>query len=300
MDKNDIATALADVDLAKKQVSETITTLGGISKALDNTERLLLKASAPLPPTQQISGVTQKQIDPNDLMTPGSFSPNDRRLKNLPTEKQLRFIDALCDEKDARVTRKLRDGLETSKVISHLMAQPNVAESDKDPNGLPSWHRGDPASQPVEKPDESSKLEYNAMRLIEDGRYAVTSNDGKQTSFLRVKTDKKTGARIVQAKSSDVWMKLQTYYPSGSVLGQSQHHGSPISDLLTQIMLDPGECADRYGARYSECVNCGKELTDDKSRYYRLGSDCIQRRPSMVEYIDEKYGAWTPGAASRD
>lgn len=265
-----------------------------------NTLNLIKGTTATVSSPMSTSGAltSQREFNPDAMPLP---SPSDGRARRLPTEKQLAFIDSLTEDKFVRVTRPLTSMLEASYTIDQLRAQPDVEESKRElVSASESKHRV--ASKPLvqEQVKPESKLDFAAMSMIQNGRYAVTSNDQKQTAFIRVRDDKKTGARVVQGKSSDMWVKLQTYYPSGQVLGRGNWQGTPISDLLTQIMLDREECADRYGARFSECVNCGRELTDDKSRYYRLGSECIHKRHDLVDYINEKDGEYFPGAASRD
>lgn len=275
--------------VVEKKIVSTIATLH-IARA---------QSSAPINSTATANGlVGQKTFNPDAMPTP---SPRDGRALRAPSDKQLSFIDSLTEDKFVMVTRPLKSMLEASYTIDQLKSQPDVPEDQRPPQYQKSLHRA-PGTEPEPEKTVSpeSRLDFGAMSMIQNGRYAVTSNDGKQTAFIRVKTDKKTQARVVQGKSSDVWVKLQTYYPSGQVHGRGQWQGTPISELLTQIMLDREECADRYGARFSECVNCGRELTDDKSRYYRLGSECITKRLDLVEYVNEKSGEWFPGAASRD
>ncbi|QGH76237.1 hypothetical protein SEA_JELLYBONES_95 [Gordonia phage Jellybones] len=232
------------------------------------------------------------------IVSAGPINPTDGRSRFSVTSKQRNFIEKLCDEKFARVDPPISTMLEASQVIAELKVLGNVAEEDRDYTGAIGSGTPQPA-QPV-----TDKLDMNVLRMIPDGRYAVTSDDGKQTVFLKLATRTIKGSneefRDLRYKSSDDWLELQKFYQSGMVTGRNEVHGSVVADLLVQVMMDKGGCADRYGERFKECVNCGRELTDDKSRYYRLGSECITRRHDVVEYVDNNFGAWTPGAASRD
>lgn len=232
------------------------------------------------------------------VVTPGPSNPSDGRSRRFATERQLRYIDNLCSEKFARVDGTVSTMLDASQVIAQLQGLEDVPEDERDLSSVPSQ----PLVTPIQPPEKvKDKLDFNVLRMIPDGRYAVTADSGKQTVFIRLATRKtKGGVRVVQVKSGDAWDTYQTFYPSGSVIGRNTAHGSVIADLLTQIMMDKAGCADRYGERFSECVNCGRELTDDRSRYYRLGSECIQHRADIVEYVNNKAGEWFAGAASRD
>ncbi|UTN91251.1 hypothetical protein SEA_POKYPUPPY_92 [Gordonia phage PokyPuppy] len=235
------------------------------------------------------------------VVSAGPTNPGDKRASLNATPKQRKLIEVLCDEKFARVDPPVFTMLEASQVISELKVLGDVDEADRDYTGAVASGTPQPA-QPIPVTD---KLDKNILRMIPDGRYAVTSDDGKQTIFLKLSSPKIPGSstekrRDVRYKSSDDWLPLQSFYDSGMVTGRNEVHGSVVADLLVQIMMDKGGCADRYGERFRECVNCGRELTDDKSRYYRLGSECITKRQDVVDYVDENVGQWTPGAASRD
>ncbi|QDF17938.1 hypothetical protein SEA_GORKO_93 [Gordonia phage Gorko] len=239
------------------------------------------------------------------IVSAGPTNPGDKRSNFSPSAKQRGFIASLCDEKFARVDPPISTMLEASQVIAELKVLGNVAEEDRDYTGA----IGSGTPQPAQPIPVTDKLDMNVLRMIPDGRYAVTSDDGKQTVFLKLATRTVSGGdpsreadkfRDLRYKSSDDWLELQRFYASGMVTGRNEVHGSVVADLLVQVMMDKGGCADRYGERFKECVNCGRELTDDKSRYYRLGSECITRRHDVVEYVDNNFGAWTPGAASRD
>lgn len=231
------------------------------------------------------------------VVSPGKANPSDGRSRRAATQRQLDYASALARDKFARIDGQISNRLEASQVIGELQKLDDVPGHLRDVTTAITTPEAEPEPQPMKVED---KIDLNVLRLIPDGRYAVNNDADTQTVFLRLATKKKDGSRRVQYKSSDSWITAQVYWPSGQVTGRNEIHGSVIADLLTQIMMDKGGCADRYGARFSECVNCGRELTDDRSRYYRLGSECIQHRSDVVEYIDDKAGPWTPGKASRD
>lgn len=276
------------------------TAMTGYMTVLDNINNEAAKLTSPVPTggSPAASGKVRQRV-----VSAGPTNPSDKRRLYSMTAKQRKFIEVMCDEKFARVDPPVTSMLEASQVIAELKVLGNVAEEDRDYTGAIGSGAPQPA-QPV-----ADKLDMNVLRMIPDGRYAVTSDDGKQTVFLKLATRTVSGGdpsreadkfRDLRYKSSDDWLELQRFYASGMVTGRNEVHGSVVADLLVQVMMDKGGCADRYGERFKECVNCGRELTDDKSRYYRLGSECITRRHDVVEYVDNNFGAWTPGAASRD
>lgn len=271
------------------------TVLASYLTLIDQVSNKIATLTTPTPAPGGSSKVRQR------VVSAGPINPSDGRSRFSVTAKQRHFIEKLCDEKFARVEPAISTMLEASQVIAELKVLGNVDEADRDYTGAVASGTPQPA-QPIPVTD---KLDMNILRMIPDGRYAVTADDGKQTVFLKLATRKRYKGdpeeyRDLRYKSSDDWLELQKFYQSGMVTGRNEVHGSVVADLLVQVMMDKAGCADRYGERFKECVNCGRELTDDKSRYYRLGSECITRRPEIVEYVDDNFGVWTPGAASRD
>lgn len=271
-----------------------------LARAVTASHAAPMPAPNPAPVSIQPTALVGQRV-----VKPGPNRPADTRANRAPSTRQLDFIDHLCDEKFARIEGKVDSMLAASQVIAQLQDLSDVPESQRDESTRVSVLPSAPDPMAAVVTPVKDKLDYNILRMIPDGRYAVANDDETQVVFMRVSTRKSkalsgTEYRVVQYKSSDTWNDLQFYFPTGNVTGRNTVHGSTVADLLTQIMMDKAGCADRYGAKFSECVNCGRELTDDKSRYYRLGSECITKRADVVDYVDNKAGAWYPGAASRD
>ncbi|QDH48730.1 hypothetical protein SEA_NEWT_87 [Gordonia phage Newt] len=269
-------------------LSTTIATLGDLER---RAQALGISSSATVKSPTTGGKVAQR------VVKAGPNNPGDGRSRRVATDKQGWLINKMCDEKFARVEGGIPTMLAASQIIDQLKALEDVPQDQRD---LSTALTPAPEEEKVK-----DKLDINVLRMIPNGRYAVTADDGKQTVFLKVaelKTNDGTGQkyRDVKYKSSDNWLPLQKFWPSGQVTGKNSVHGSVVADLLVQVMMDKEGCADRYGERFEECVNCGRELTDDRSRYYRLGSECIQHRDDIVEYIENTRGPWVPGAASQD
>lgn len=285
------------VELAR--IRNTMEQLAVDTRALERAIQAAISpptAPTPAPVHQPTGPVQQRQV------APGPADPTDKRSSKAVSSKQNWLIDKLCSEKFARVEGQVVNGLDATQVIGKLLDLSDVPESVRDYST---------ATDAMPAPDETNKvqdkIDLNVLKLIPDGRYAVSSDDNKQTIFMRLSTKKNgrdDGARVVQQRLGsgvgNKWRELQKYYPSGQVYGVNEVYGTSIADLLTQIMMDKGGCADRYGERWKECSNCGAELSDDKSRYYRLGSECIKHRQDIVDYVDNTAGPWYAGAASRD
>lgn len=225
------------------------------------------------------------------------------------SDPQRRYLGDLLESKYARTDRAVVTMADASRAIGTLKAMPERAPGSLPPapSQLPPTPPPAPAPVTVSKGLEEGTdyLPRNVLAVIPDGRYGVSNDTGTQTVFLRVVQQKLRDAtgtlvRKVQYKSSDAWLDAQTYWPSGRVTGRREIHGTKVPDLLAQVMLDTGGCADRYSRRFSECCNCGRELTDAISRWYALGSDCIKKRADVVAYVEDLRGEWQPGMELRD
>lgn len=300
--RSELKSRFADIELGFRSYDNTLSALQVMVGKVVTAEAAAKSAPVAVPPNlikPPVPGskIAQQEVRPNDQHRAG-----DRRAQRGCTDRQANFIRQLLDDKFAKLNRNdlPLTMLGASQVIDKLKQMPDIADDDRDLTSVTV----ESATPPAEKVKD--KINMNVLKMIPDGRYAVTADDGKQTVFLKLATRKQAAGgrpseyRDLRYKSSDNWMELQKFYPSGQVTGRNSIHGSVVADLLTQVMMDKGGCADRYGERFQECVNCGRELTDDRSRYYRLGSECIQHRHDVVEYIDSTRGPWTPGAASQD
>lgn len=295
------------VDLITQQKAAHMKYQDSIQKigTMQNQLSILINTqNVPRPPAPAVAPVTkkvaQREVRPADQRRPG-----DKRSQFGCSDRQSGFILQLLDDKFARLNPNdcPLTMLGASQVIDQLKSLPDVPDDQRDLTTVPvqavvASMQPEPEPEPVK-----DKINLNVLKIIPDGRYAVTSSDASQTVFLKLSTRNKSNGyphREVRYKSAESWHPLQQYYPSGQVTGRNEIHGSVVADLLTQVMMDVGGSADRYGERFAECVNCGRELTDDRSRYYHLGSECVQKRADVVEYVDRERGPWTPGAASQD
>lgn len=307
-----ISTLIADLRDTRAQYTNRLNALEGQVTALMHKQAKVVADEATAKANKAVSAPVPPQPAPGSstgllaqrVVKPGPANPSDMRTRRNASPRQLDYIERLCDEKFARVEPSVSNMLEASQVIGELQSLSNVPQASRD---LSTTVDKSPAQEQEPEPEPvEDKIDMNVLRMIPDGRYAVTADDGKQTVFLKLATrtarvaSNPASYRDLRYKSSDSWLEFQRFYPTGHVTGRNSVHGSTAADLLVQVMMDKGGCADRYGERFQECVNCGRELTDDKSRYYRLGSDCIQHRLDVVEYIDATRGEYTPGAASQD
>lgn len=256
--------------------------------------------------TAQVHGATKKT---QRQVTLGPDNPADGRSRRLPTNPQQNYIVDLCKDKFARVDGIVDSQLKASQAINSLRGMASVPDDERDETGALYPVANFPVQTHTPPPEVSTIkvqdfLPVKSLVLIPDGRYAVTSTDNKQTVFIRKSHRRRRHLAddiVIQYKSSDSWIDLQIYQGgTDNVRGRHEIHNSLVADLLTEIMLDKGAAAHRYGERFGECSNCGRELTDDRSRYYALGTECIKSRHDIVAWVEQTKGEYQQGAASVD
>lgn len=147
--------------------------------------------------------------------------------------------------------------------------------------------------QPIQaRPNEWPFKTPEAMvRNTRDGRYAVEL-DGKWTflRFSRPKNGKRKGCLVVQTQHSEAYKPFVTFYPSGSLfIAQNK---SILDAALMMVAADPFTSAMNYGRELGCCSRCGRELTDERSRYYSIGPECEKYWPEIINYINETKGVF--------
>jgi DNA-directed RNA polymerase subunit RPC12/RpoP len=131
---------------------------------------------------------------------------------------------------------------------------------------------------------------------IKDGRYAVRADSNQPFVFVRVKrpkTGKKNGCLVVQTQHSDWYRDELTIYPSGRIWCPQPHQ---IDMPLLLVAADPMTGAMNYGMELGVCSRCGRELTDERSRWYGIGPECEHHWPEIIARVDsDNNGPWYLG-----
>lgn len=135
------------------------------------------------------------------------------------------------------------------------------------------------------------KAPRSIVENMRDGRYAVDF-EGKWT-FLRVSRPKHgalKGYFVVQTQHGESYAPLVTIGPSSAPITH-QTPNARLENALLVAACDPFTSAISYGIELGCCSRCGRELTDERSRWYSIGPECEKSWPEIVNYIDETKGA---------
>lgn len=156
-----------------------------------------------------------------------------------------------------------------------------------------------PAPTPPTPPVWPLKTPLAMIREMRDGRYAVQHDDLDPLKFIRIsrpKQGRKRNAIVIQTQHSDDYRDRIIIWPSGrwSILDKR------VDEYLIYVAADPVTAAIRYGMELGRCSRCGRELTDERSRYYAIGPECEQHWPDLINRIEDEYGEYQPGKKRGD
>ncbi|MEU4066631.1 DUF6011 domain-containing protein [Streptomyces wedmorensis] len=124
------------------------------------------------------------------------------------------------------------------------------------------------------------------IELVADGYYAVrVEPDQDDWTFLRVsrpESGPRKGHFKVQTQHGDNLKEVFAISPSGEFLVAS----GDIRLMIIELATGQHKAAANYGRKVGKCCRCGKTLTDNVSRKYGIGPECIQMWPDIKELVD--------------
>lgn len=124
------------------------------------------------------------------------------------------------------------------------------------------------------------------LDLIPDGYFAAALEEGSPITFLRISSPKSghfKDTRKVQTQHGPRLENALALWPSGT---WSEYKSSAIEPLMW-VVADYKTAALRYAREIGHCCRCNAELTDDHSRHYGIGPECVKYWPWVIEYVDD-------------
>jgi hypothetical protein len=192
------------------------------------------------------------------------------------TDKQLKYVDYLRG--DSSYAAKLSKE-SCSLYIDRLKRGEGVTSPTVAPEPQP------------EKSDPKFDMFRNLMQALPDGRYAIRADETEPYTFFRVKIHtrgKRVGCMTIQTQHSERLMNAAIRWRSGQWF--FERNKQTIIDLMLFVCLDPKTAGMNYAQELGRCCICGKELTDERSRWYGIGPDCETRHGSIIEWVNEVKG----------
>lgn len=222
---------------------------------------------------------------------PGPSALPARDWHNRPvSERQLWKIEQLGGKNCARAAKYLTRG-SASALIDELLhpdreAAPTVT--------TPATPAPAPVPPPTARPvDPRHAMISGLLAMIPDGYYAVHEYEGGHVTFLRIsrpKKDKYRDAIKVQTVHGSYGApRLSTHpvaalWPSGTL--SVYDRSGTVEDALLLLVADAMGARRRYAKLIGHCCRCNATLTDDRSRHYGIGPECVKHMPEIVEQVD--------------
>lgn len=227
-------------------------------------------------------GVVSAAVRPSAHPAPTAFSSS----TPMASERQVKYlVDLGCDlPRMARFVSRH----DASTLIDELLAEKRGAHPVTPPVE-------EPPTPPVvtPKPVESDfrhEMIKGILPGIPDGYYAVAKgDDSDHIDFIRLsrpKHGKYRGTLKIQSihgAFGDGRLEIRgALWPSGSLSIYDKRYLDPLMTLIA----DHQGAALLYGRKIGRCARCNSRLTDETSRHYGVGPECIKHVQWIVDKVD--------------
>lgn len=139
-----------------------------------------------------------------------------------------------------------------------------------------------------------TKVPIPFLMAVGDGRYAVRPDSNTPYTFFRFsrpKTGRFAGTLKIQTQHSEKYELCMAVWPNGTV----SVYDFRYEDDLLLVCVDPNGAGIAYGQEIGACMICGKDLTDERSRYFGIGPDCETRHRHIIDLVESQKGPFHLG-----
>lgn len=217
------------------------------------------------------------------------------RRADAATESQISYVDSLLtklSEKgadtsvypDAEFVRDRYSKSGASSLIDRLKKALREAENMTSNYNAPN--RG------------VSSIPIDMLKSVPDGYYAVRPDSITPYTFFRVsrpKSGRYAGTVKVQTQHGEDYKLAFVIWNPQADQPRITVYNTTIEDKLLLLVVDPNGAHIAYGQEIGRCCICGKELTDERSRYFGIGPDCETRHGYIVDQVIDQKGPFTFG-----
>ena len=167
---------------------------------------------------------------------------------------------------------------------TRLVTRMTKSEASAYIDGLKSQKKERTVTQPATE-DPRIAMIRGMLDMIPDGYFALPLESGNDYAFIRISTPKSgkyKGCRKIQTQHGDRLVVRASAWPSGAF----SIYDNRVIDPLQMLISDSRSAAIKYGQEIGRCCRCGKQLTDERSRHYGIGPECVGYWPWVVEQVD--------------
>lgn len=144
------------------------------------------------------------------------------------------------------------------------------------------------------RPAMITKIPIPMLQTVPDGRYATRMDSDQPYKFFRISRPKSgnyKGCIKVQTQHSEAYQLMMVVRPSGSV----EVYDLRAEEELLLVLVDPSGAGIAYGEELGHCMRCGRELTDERSRWYGIGPECEKSNQHIIDLVDDRKGSFRLG-----
>lgn len=222
-----------------------------------------------------------------------------------PVPKPRWWDDPSTDSQHWRVEKeggsvKRAKGMKKGPCSAYIDAlQSGLAPKEPDPPGEDDDEGFDPEPAKPARPSGGmrvhghwvSKNTTNVMvpllENVPDGRFAVRFDEHEDWTFIRIVRPKHGDFKDclkVQTQHGEAYQNAWCKWPDGQI-GVFK---PSLETYLNLLVCDWRGAARQYAKEKSVCARCGRDLTDERSRYYGIGPECERYWPEMITLVDEE------------
>jgi hypothetical protein len=133
-----------------------------------------------------------------------------------------------------------------------------------------------------------TKMIAEMLKLVRPGRYAVRPDALTPYVFLRISDPKhgkyKDSLKVQTQHGPNLSEAKFVIWPSGSI----SVYRTDVEPSLLLLIADQQGSARAYAKELGRCARCGLELTDEQSRAWGVGPECIKHWPWMRTLAEEE------------
>lgn len=136
-----------------------------------------------------------------------------------------------------------------------------------------------------------TKVPIGLLLSTPDGRYAVRPDSDTPYTFFRISRPKSgllKGTLKVQTQHSESYKLTMVVYSEERVVVYDTRR----DEQLKLVLVDPNGAGIAYGRELGRCMRCGKELTDERSRWYSIGPECEKHAPHIIDIVNDSRGSF--------
>lgn len=141
---------------------------------------------------------------------------------------------------------------------------------------------------PPPRQERVSKVPPELLKMVRPGRYAVRADSAHPYVFVRISIAKsgqyKDAIKVQTQHSERLSNPKLVIWPSGKI----SLYDVTIEEPLLLVIADQQGSARAYAKELGRCARCGVELTDEQSRKWGVGPECVKHWPHMAVLAAEE------------